>query len=188
MGNEKNRRKPSISIREAIESDADQLVLVRKTIDTETENMDRTEEESTMTLSDMKELIDSDRNSPHAHFLVAEVEGKIVGFSRCAGSSLSKLRHQVEFGVGVVKAYWGYGIGKQLLNESLAWAQHAGKVKMTLNVLDTNEKAIRLYERLGFETEGVLRADKKLADGKFYNTIVMGKLLNCAGSEKTFAE
>ncbi len=47
--------------------------------------------------------------------------------------------------------------------------------KMALHVLETNEKAIRLYERLGFEVEGVLKQDKLLSDGNYYNTIVMGR-------------
>ena len=47
---------------------------------------------------------------------------------------------------------------------------------MTLKVLQTNEKAIKLYESCGFEVEGVLRNDKFLSDGKFYHTVVMGKV------------
>lgn len=46
---------------------------------------------------------------------------------------------------------------------------------MTLNVLETNDKAIKLYEKLGFEIEGILKNDKRLADGKYYNTIIMGR-------------
>ncbi|AEN88747.1 Acetyltransferase, GNAT family [Priestia megaterium WSH-002] len=47
--------------------------------------------------------------------------------------------------------------------------------KMTLNVLETNKKAIDLYTKFGFEVEGVLKNDKVLSDGKFYNTVVMGR-------------
>ncbi|GAB2700938.1 hypothetical protein GCM10027018_20300 [Paenibacillus thermoaerophilus] len=46
---------------------------------------------------------------------------------------------------------------------------------MTLNVLETNEKAIQLYKRFGFEVEGILKNDKVLSDGKYYNTIMMGR-------------
>ena len=47
--------------------------------------------------------------------------------------------------------------------------------KMTLNVLETNEKAILLYKKLGFELEGVLKNDKLLSDGNYYHTVVMGR-------------
>ncbi|CAM3863619.1 Acetyltransferase [Cohnella lubricantis] len=44
-----------------------------------------------------------------------------------------------------------------------------------MNVLETNTKAIQLYEQFGFEMEGVLRKDKRLSDGRYYNTVVMGR-------------
>nr|WP_246005771.1 GNAT family N-acetyltransferase [Brevibacillus gelatini] len=94
-------------------------------------------------------------------------------FAKWSGSDPPE--HEVEFGVGVLQAFWGYGIGKNLLQESIAWAERTGVKKMTLHVLETNEKAIRLYERLGFEVEGVLKKDRRLSDGNYYNTIVMGR-------------
>ena len=30
-------------------------------------------------------------------------------------------------------------------------------------------------ESLGFETEGISKADKRLSDGKYYNTVLMGR-------------
>ncbi|TGU91230.1 GNAT family N-acetyltransferase, partial [Mesorhizobium sp. M00.F.Ca.ET.186.01.1.1] len=59
--------------------------------------------------------------------------------------------------------------------ESIAWADEHGVKRMSLQVLETNEKAIQLYQRLGFETEGVLKQDKLLSDGNYYSTIVMGR-------------
>ncbi len=44
-----------------------------------------------------------------------------------------------------------------------------------IHVLETNDKAIELYKRFGFEIEGILKNDKFLADGKYYNTIIMGR-------------
>lgn len=76
------------------------------------------------------------------------------------------------------KEFWGCGIGKNLLKQSMAWADSNGITKITLNVLETNEKAIALYKMLGFEIEGTLRNDKILSDGKYYNTIVMGRCID----------
>lgn len=78
----------------------------------------------------------------------------------------------------MLQNYWGYGIGKNLLAESIAWADANGIQKITLNVLETNDKAITLYQKLGFEIEGILKNDKILADGKFYNTIMMGRFMD----------
>lgn len=163
------------TLRSAQEEDASELVAVRLQIDGETENMDRERGEGFLDEAAFRELIRADSESERNLFLVAVANGRIVAFSRCQGSSLKRLAHRVEFGVGVLQEYWGYGIGKQLLQEAIAWADEHGVKKMTLQVLETNEKAIELYQRLGFETEGVLKQDKLLSDGNYYSTIVMGR-------------
>jgi RimJ/RimL family protein N-acetyltransferase len=62
------------------------------------------------------------------------------------------------------------------MQETLAWADSNNIKKITLNVLETNEKAITLYQKSGCLVEGILRNDKLLSDGKYYNTVVMGRL------------
>ncbi len=69
----------------------------------------------------------------------------------------------------------GYGIGKNFLQLSIDWADANDIKKMALHVLETNDKAIRLYEKLGFEVEGLLKNDKILSDGHYYHTVVMGR-------------
>lgn len=88
---------------------------------------------------------------------------------------MKRFSHKIEFGVCVLKEFWGYGIGKNLLKESISWADSNGIKKITLNVLETNEKAIKLYQKLGFEIEGILKKDKILSDGNYYNTMIMGR-------------
>lgn len=163
-------------IRSAIDKDAKELSELRLQIDGETENLDREKGEGFIDTAGFKEIIKTDTESPRNLFLVAVVNDRIVGFSRCEGVYLKRFSHKVEFGVCVLKDFWGYGIGKNLLKESISWADANGIKKITLNVLETNDKAIKLYERLGFEIEGILKNDKILSDGKYYNTIIMGRL------------
>ncbi|MBM7661335.1 RimJ/RimL family protein N-acetyltransferase [Bacillus mesophilus] len=163
------------TIRPAIEKDAKELSEVRLQIDGETEYLDREKGESYIDESGFKQIIREDTYLVNNLFLVAEVDERIVGFSRCAGSLLKRTSHKVEFGVCVLKEYWGYGIGQSLLTESLRWADLNGIKKVTLNVIETNEKAIKLYEKHGFEVEGILKNDKLHSDHKYYNTAVMGR-------------
>lgn len=130
-----------------------------------------------MNKGDFEELISRDTESKRNLFLVAVVHNEIVGFSRCEGNELKRFAHKVEFGVCIAQERWGYGIGKELLQQSILWADSAGMKKMTLNVLETNKKAIDLYTKFGFEIEGVLKNDKLLSDGKFYDTVVMGRFV-----------
>ncbi|MGG0276629.1 N-acetyltransferase family protein [Bacillus rhizoplanae] len=162
-------------IRSAMEEDAKILSELRLQIDGETENLDREKGEAYIDEAGFKKIIKEDTDSVSNLFLVAEVNGRIVGFSRCEGNKLKRTSHKVEFGVCILQEYWGYGIGKNLLKESVNWADLHGIKKITLYVLETNEKAKNLYERYGFEVEGILKNDKILSDGNYYNTILMGR-------------
>jgi len=163
------------TIRSATEKDAKSLSEVRLQIDGETENLDRERGEAFIDVTGFEKMIHTDTISPRNLFLVAVVDNRIVGFSRCEGTHLKRFSHKVELGVCVLKDFWGHGIGKYLLQESILWADSNGIKKIALTVLETNVKAIELYKRLGFEIEGILKNDKILSDGKYYNTIVMGK-------------
>ncbi len=162
-------------IRSAIHADAEELSKVRSQIDGETENLDREQGEAFIDTQGFEKLIKTDTESSKNLFLVAIVQNKIVGFSRCEGSNLKRLSHKVEFGVCVLKDYWGYRIGKNLLKESIDWADANNIKKIILTVLETNKKAIHLYKTFGFQTEGILRNDKLLSDGQFYHTVIMGR-------------
>ncbi|KEO76809.1 GNAT family N-acetyltransferase [Paenibacillus sp. FSL M8-0228] len=163
------------TVRSAMIQDAKNLSEIRLLIDGETENLDREKGEAFISTSGFEQLIETDTENNRNLFLVAVVHDKIVGFSRCEGHVLSRFSHKVEFGVCVLKDFWSYGIGTNLLKKSISWAESNGIKKMTLQVLETNDKAIELYKKHGFEIEGLLKNDKVLSDGKYYNTIIMGR-------------
>ncbi|WP_211654956.1 GNAT family N-acetyltransferase [Planococcus alpniumensis] len=163
-------------IRSAEIRDAAQLEKVRLQIDGETENMDRERGEAYLDAAAFERLIEEDAKSSRNLFLVADVDGQIAGFSRCEGNALNRTKHQVEFGVGVLQKFWGYRIGRKLLESSIHWADAQEIKKMNLKVLERNEKAIELYAKCGFKVEGTLKMDKRLADGNYYDTVVMGRI------------
>lgn len=163
------------TIRPAMNKDAKNLSEVRLQIDGETQNLDREKGEAYIDTPSFEKLIKTDTEHQRNHFLVAVINDEIVGFSRCEGNPLQRFAHKVEFGVCVLKDYWGFGIGTELLKESIDWADSNGIHKITLHVLEENDKAINLYKKFGFKTEGILENDKILSDGQYYNTAVMGR-------------
>lgn len=166
----------SFVIRPAAEQDAWELSRLRLHADGETENLDREPGENVLDADAFAHLIVEDAKNARNLFLVAEVDGKLAGFSRCQGSDLQRSMHKVEFGVMVLQQYWGLGIGRGLLRESINWADANSITKMTLNVIDSNRNAIKLYESMGFSIEGVLKNDKLLSGGRYCDTIVMGRI------------
>ncbi|WP_124065089.1 GNAT family N-acetyltransferase [Clostridium sp. E02] len=163
-------------IRSAKETDAKELSRILLLIDGETENMDRESGEGCFDEEKFKELIKEDSKAENHIFLVVEVEGVLAGFSRCEGNTLKRMKHKAEFGVCVCKEFWGHQMGRKLLECTISWADKIGLEKIELSVLETNKKAISLYLELGFEVEGLIRKDKRLSDGSFYDTIAMGRL------------
>lgn len=163
------------TIRSAVKSDAKNLSELRMQIDGETENMDREKGEAFIDQAEFERFVDRDTNHPKHLFLVADVDERLVGYSRCEGSDLKRFSHKAEFGVGVQKEFWGYAIGKNLMKESISWADANGIKKMVLNVLETNSNAIEMYKKFGFEIEGLIKNDRILSDGNYYNTYLMGR-------------
>lgn len=166
------------TLRSPTKYDAIELSKLRVKIDGETEYLDRESGEGLLTPENFEKLIYEDSIAEKTLFLVVEVEGKIVGFARCQGSELSRFRHKAEFGICILKEYWSYGIGKVILENILMWAAAVGIEKISLNVVQTNTKAIELYKKYGFVEEGLLIRDRIHKDGNYYNTVIMGKLLD----------
>lgn len=71
------------------------------------------------------------------------------------------------------KKEWGKGYAKET---TIAIVQHCFKRlnlrKITLGVVENNENAVKLYQRLGFEQEGTFR-NHKFYDGAYRNVIRM---------------
>lgn len=62
-----------------------------------------------------------------------------------------------------------------MLESILIWADSVGIEKTTLSVVETNTNAIRLYKSFGFIEEGRLIKDRIHRDGRYYNTVLMGR-------------
>ena len=57
-------------------------------------------------------------------------------------------------GIGILKEYWGLGLGKALTKACIQCAKEAGYTQVELNVVAENEAAISLYQSLGFTEFG----------------------------------
>jgi ribosomal protein S18 acetylase RimI-like enzyme len=59
-------------------------------------------------------------------------------------------RRTAEFGIGVLEAWRGSGIGSALIERAEAWARSEGLDMLVLDVAAENEAARSLYLRLGY--------------------------------------
>jgi len=89
--------------------------------------------------------------SPNEIELVAIVDGKIAGTAGIESvGEKYKVKHRAEVGIGILKEYWGLGLGKALTKACIQCAIDAGYEQLELNVVAENERALSLYRSLGF--------------------------------------
>lgn len=165
------------TIKSPTNKDAKALSDLRLQIDGETENLDRIRGEGYLDITSFGEIIKIDNENARNLFLVATVNNRIIGYSRCQGNPLKRFNHNVEFGLCVLKEFWSYQIGKNLLKQSITWADKNNIKKINLRVMEGNSRAIKLYQKSGFEIEGILKKDKLLSDGIYHNTIMMARFV-----------
>ncbi|HEX9032843.1 MAG TPA: GNAT family N-acetyltransferase [Streptosporangiaceae bacterium] len=120
-------------------------------------------------------------NPPHIH-LVAVLGGAVAGYVRLKPPTpLPENAHVLMVaGIAVHPSARRQGVAAALLTAAEQYAVERGAPKLSLRVLGSNEAAIALYERLGFEREGVLR-DEFLIEGSYVDDIAMAKHLPAAG-------
>ena len=74
--------------------------------------------------------------SPNEIEIVAIVDGKVVGSAGIeAVGKKYKLKHRAEFGISILKEYWGLGLGKALTNACIKCAKEAGYEQLELDVV-----------------------------------------------------
>jgi ribosomal protein S18 acetylase RimI-like enzyme len=97
---------------------------------------------------------------------VAEIDDRVVGYGKMGHPTpLPSSEHVWHVnGLAVDPEFGGRGIGRALMQRLMEEARARGGARMTLRVFAPNERARRLYERLGFEVEGVLRGEFRQGD------------------------
>jgi RimJ/RimL family protein N-acetyltransferase len=77
-------------------------------------------------------------------------------------------------GLALLPEFSGKGQGSKMIQEIIAFAHKKGFLRIELSVAITNEKAIRLYEKSGFQQEGILRKYTHLVSkNEFIDEILM---------------
>ena len=71
------------------------------------------------------------------------------------------------------RAFWGQGIGTELLTSCIARAKDSGFEILELGCYAENERALRLYERAGFVSWGTCPMALKHRDGTYHDEIQM---------------
>lgn len=90
-------------------------------------------------------------NQNHTLYLVAVVDGKLAGYC-----GLMQILEEADItNVAVAVPYRRQQVGRRMLEELIYQAEIRGVCKITLEVRKSNGAARSLYQKLGFEEEGI---------------------------------
>jgi ribosomal protein S18 acetylase RimI-like enzyme len=86
-------------------------------------------------------------------------------------------RHVATLGMAVHAEWRGKGLGTALMEAALRWARSSGVEKVSLEVYPTNEAAVALYRRFGFEEEGRLVRHSRKSYG-YEDELIMSRFMS----------
>jgi RimJ/RimL family protein N-acetyltransferase len=87
------------------------------------------------------------------------------------------LNKSCDFGIMLLKAYTGQGLGKYLMKKMEDWARSQKMHRIGAQVRTKNIAAMALYLKCGFEVEGIAR-DAAYINGEWHNQYYIGKILD----------
>lgn len=156
-----------------VPSDAAAVLVYAEAIAAETDFLTFGPGEFGMSLEQQIEFIESLADRSKGFMLKATVGGALAGIAVATRATRPRVRHVATLGLSVLKAFWGGGIGRALCQTLFLEAKQVGVDRIALTVRADNEKAIRLYENLGFAHEGRL-VDACRVAGVSYDELAMG--------------
>jgi RimJ/RimL family protein N-acetyltransferase len=107
---------------------------------------------------------------------VVEHESQLTGFLAAFGGGYQRDRHSAYIVVGILQGYTGQGIGKLLFKALDEWALAHKLHRLELTVMSHNERALHLYQKMGFVIEGT-KKDSLCVNGAYVDEYYMTKIL-----------
>ena len=157
--------------------DAAMLLDYLKVTSGETPFLIRYPEECTETMEQeiafLKRSIDSATNM----MILCMVDGKLAGNCALSRHDRIKTRHRADVAIALKKEFWGLGIGAIMFDEMITSAKNLGISQLELEVIDGNQRAMGLYQKMGFEIVATHPNAICLKDGAMLSEHVMVKKL-----------
>lgn len=135
--------------------DAEGIIKYLNVVGGESDNLLFGKDEITFTVEQEAKFIENINNDPNISMIVGIIDGSIVSVAQISGSSRKRIVHNMELAISVKMEYWNMGIGSAVMRELISIAKENKITNVSLGVKAGNSKAIRLYEKFGFEKVGV---------------------------------
>ncbi|MBM7663245.1 RimJ/RimL family protein N-acetyltransferase [Bacillus mesophilus] len=165
-----------MNIRPVNEADAPLLLQLSKKLDEETSFMLFEPGERKTTIEQQRESINRILGQENSMMFVVEEQTNLVGFLGAIGGGTLRKIHSAYIVIGILADFHGRGYGSALFKKLFTWAKEKGLHRLELTVMTHNEKGIALYEKMGFQREGIKKASLKIngewVDEYYYSYIM----------------
>lgn len=164
-----------IEIRKATNRDAEDIINVMSNAE-ESGFMLFAPGERKMMPESLGTYIETLNNQTRSGMFIAAEGDRILGYMIVQNEKPKRIAHRAYIVVGVHSDSRGKGVGKALFTSVISWAKQVELHRLELTVIATNEIAVHLYKKMGFEIEGV-KKDSLFIDCQYVDEYYMAKLI-----------
>ena len=169
---------PEFTIVRARPEDAAALLEYLKIVGAETDNLSFGAEGVPLDCEAERVYLRAQVDSADNVQLLAMVHDEIIGTASLIRRP-KRMCHRGEFGISLKRAYWGCGAASALTEAILDFAGRNGFSQLNLAVRSDNLRAVRLYEKYGFQKlctfPGFFRIDGQDVDFDLMNLVLEEK-------------
>lgn len=161
-------------LRSPIKEDAQAMIDYLNIIGGESDFITFGKNEFSMNVEAEQDYIERINSMDNSKNVLIIIEDEIVGIASITSVQKERMKHNGTLGISIRKKYWGIGLGSEIMAYLIDWAK-SNKITKKINLLvrEDNIRGVKLYEKFGFEKEGLLKKDI-CVNGVYYNTIAMG--------------
>ena len=164
----------TLMIREAQGRDASTVLEYLDLISQETDFLSFGPGEFRLTEKEEFDYLEKCRGAENCLYLLALLEETVIGTLSFQAGTRPRIQHAGEFGISVLRKYWGKGVASSLIDSLLEWSMDGNIIrKINLRVRADNYRAISLYKQKGFVVEGILK-NEIFINNTFYDNLWMG--------------
>ena len=160
------------------ETDSKEIIEFYKQVGKETTYLGYSDGEYKVSEEQQSAMIKEINASGNSIMILAIINLKIAGIGTISSNNKRiKNKHIGVLGIVISAEYCNAGLGTIMLDYLIEWCKNNRETaKISLTVRKDNQRAVALYEKFGFETEGILKKETFI-DGKYYDSIVMALMI-----------
>lgn len=162
-----------VIIAEATKEDAQRIIDFYNIVGGETDFLSFGKDEFTRNADEYGAFLAATQLEQNSIILLATLNGEIISIASINSTQKNRIKHVGTLGIVISEQFTAQGLGRKMMEQLIDWAATNGVTrKISLVTREDNALAIALYEKLGFEKEGLLKNDTFI-NGHYFHTLMM---------------